>query len=108
VHPVIVGGIIVVAAADQKMLDDPTAHGHASTSWLILGGTALFLGGHAIFKAAVWRLVSWPRVIGVLVVLALGALAPHTAALTLGVCALAVIVAVAIADRIQHPASFSR
>jgi low temperature requirement protein LtrA len=104
VHPLIIGGIIVVAAADKKVLDDPTAHGHVGTSWLILGGTALFLGGHAIFKAVVWRLVSWPRVIGVVVLLALGALAPHTAALTLGVCALAVIVAVAIADRILHPA----
>jgi low temperature requirement protein LtrA len=104
IHPLIVGGIIVTAAADEKVLDDPTAHGRASTSWLILGGTALFLAGHAIFKAVVWRLVSRPRVVGVVVLLALGALAPHTAALTLGVCALAVVVAVAIADRIQHPA----
>jgi low temperature requirement protein LtrA len=102
-HPLIVGGVIVVAAADEKMLEHPAARGMTSTSWLILGGTALFLAGHAAFKAMVWRTISWPRVVGALVLLALGALAPHTAALTLGICALAVIVAVAIADRLLHP-----
>jgi low temperature requirement protein LtrA len=103
IHPVIFGGIIVVAAADEKVLEHPAARGAASTSWLILGGTALFLAGHAAFKAMVWRTASWPRIAGAAVLLVLGALAPHTAALTLAVCALAVIVAVAIADRVLHP-----
>ena len=35
-----------------------------ATAWLVLGGIALFLAGHAVFKALVWRTVSWPRVIG--------------------------------------------
>jgi low temperature requirement protein LtrA len=104
VHPLIVGGVIVVAAADEKVLEHPAAHGVTSTSWLVLGGAALFLAGHAAFKAVVWRVVSWPRVAGALVLVALGALAPHTAGLTLGICALAVVVAVAICDRVQHPA----
>jgi low temperature requirement protein LtrA len=103
IHPLIVGGVIVTAAADAKVLDHPAAHGEASTAWLVLGGTALFLGGHAVFKAVVWRRVSWPRVIAVAVLLALGLLVPHTAALTLAISAVAVVVAVAIADRIQQP-----
>jgi low temperature requirement protein LtrA len=103
IHPVMIGGIIVIAAADENVLDHPTAHGDASTAWLVLGGTALFLGGHALFKAVVWRLVSWPRVIAVIVLVALGLLVPHTAALTLAICAVAVVVALAIADRIGHP-----
>jgi low temperature requirement protein LtrA len=103
IHPLIVGGIIVIAAADEHVLKDPTKHGDGTIAWLILGGTALFLGGHALFKAVVWRLPSWPRIGGVVVLAALGVLAPHVAALTLGICALAVVVAVAIADRLVHP-----
>jgi low temperature requirement protein LtrA len=103
IHPLIVGGIIVTAAADERVLDDPTVRGDATTAWLVLAGTALFLGGHALFKAVVWRRVSWPRLAGVAALAALGLLAPHTTALTLTICAVAVIVAVAIADRVLHP-----
>ncbi len=103
IHPLIVGGVIVTAAADEVVLEHPTAHGEASTAWLILGGTALFLGGHALFKAVVWRRISWPRVVAVAVLAGLGLLAPHTAALTLAICAVAVVVSVAIADRVTHP-----
>lgn len=105
VHPLIVAGIIVSAAADEAVLHSPTARGVTSTSWLIIGGTALFLLGHAVFKAVVWRLVSWPRVLGVVVLLALLVVAPHVSALTLGVAVLAVVIAVALADRITHPAA---
>jgi low temperature requirement protein LtrA len=99
IHPLIVGGIIVAAAADEKVLEDPSNHDMA-VAWLTLGGTALYLGGHAIFKAVVWRMVSWPRVVGALLLFALLPLGPHVAALALGICALAVIVAVACADRL--------
>jgi low temperature requirement protein LtrA len=104
VHPIIIGGIIVAAAADEELLRDPGAEAHTSTSWLLVGGTALFLGGHAIFKAIVWRTVSWPRVIAVIVLAALLVLAPHVSALPLGLGVLAVVLGVAIADRILHPA----
>jgi low temperature requirement protein LtrA len=103
IHPLIVGGIIVTAAADYQVLHDPTARGHATTAWLALGGTALFLGGHALFKAVVWRRASWPRLSGVAALAALAVLAPHVTALTLGSCVLAVVVVVAVADRLWHP-----
>jgi low temperature requirement protein LtrA len=105
IHPLIVGGIIVAAAADEIVLDHPSTQGHTTTSWLVLGGAALYLGGHALFKAVIWRLVSWPRVIGTAVCLALFALAPHVSALVLSGCALAVIVGVAVADRVLHAAN---
>jgi low temperature requirement protein LtrA len=104
IHPFIVGGIIVTAAADELLLDGPSERGDLTTAGLMLGGTALFLGGHAAFKAMVWRTVSWPRVGGAVGALALFALAPHVTALTLGICTLGVIVGVAIADRLfAHP-----
>lgn len=107
IHPLIIGGIIVTAAADERVLDEPTARGDGVTAWLILGGTALFIGGHALFKAVVWRQVSWPRLVAVVVLLAIALLAPHVAVVTLSISALAVVVGVAIADRVLHPLSVS-
>ena len=98
IHPVMVAGIIVVAAADQVVLSRPGAVGVASTAWLILGGTALFIAGHAAFKIAVWRVVPWSRLAAVAVLVLLGLAAPHLSALALGACAAAVVIAVAALD----------
>jgi len=98
IHPIMVAGIIVTAAADEIVLSHPSEPATASTSWLLLGGTGLFIAGHAGFKAALWRRLSWQR-IGALGALALlGALAPHVSALVLAACTAAVVVAVCAAD----------
>jgi low temperature requirement protein LtrA len=98
IHPVMVAGIIVVAAADQVVLSRPGAAGVASTAWLTLGGTALFIAGHAAFKIAVWRVVPWSRLAAVAVLGLLGLAAPYLSALALGTCAAAVVIAVAALD----------
>jgi low temperature requirement protein LtrA len=98
IHPVMVAGIIVVAAADEVVLSDPRARATVAAAWLLLGGYALYLAGHAAFKAVVWRTVSWSRIAAVAVLALLGLLAPHVAVLTLAICAAAVIVAVVVAD----------
>ena len=67
-------------------------------AWLILGGYALYLAGHAAFKAVVWRTVSWPRIAAVAVLALAGLLVPHVTVLVLAACAAGVILAVAIAD----------
>ena len=100
IHPVMVAGIIVSAAADQKVLSDPGATASTAAAWMILGGPALFLAGHAAFKLVIWRSVSWPRVAGIVV---LGLLAPAARAipsLALATCAAAVVAAVAATDRL--------
>ena len=48
-----VAGIIVCAAADEKVLADPGATASTASAWMILGGPALFLAGHAAFKLVV-------------------------------------------------------
>jgi low temperature requirement protein LtrA len=103
IHPLIVAGIIVTAAADDLVLDEPDARGHMSTAWLVLGGVGLFLGGHALFKAVMWRVVPSTRLAAVVLLALLLLVAPHITALELAIAALAVIFAVAIADRLQHP-----
>jgi low temperature requirement protein LtrA len=80
------------------VVSKPGATGLASTSWLILGGTALFIAGHAAFKIAVWRVVPWSRLAAVAVLGLLGLAAPHVPALGLGTCAAAVVITVAVLD----------
>jgi low temperature requirement protein LtrA len=98
IHPVMVAGIIVVAAGDQIALSAPGAVGHTAVSVMLLGGTALFLLGHALFKLAIWGQISWARIGGAVAAAVLGLLAPHVSALVLSICAAAVVVAAAAAD----------
>jgi low temperature requirement protein LtrA len=100
IHPVMVAGIIVIAAADDIVLSHPDERAGLASALLILGGTALYLGGHAAFKALVWRTASWPRLGGVAVAGLLGLLAPHVTVLVLAGCATAVVVGVAAADHL--------
>ena len=99
IHPLMVAGIIVTAAADEKVLSDLDAAASTTSAWMILGGPALFLLGHAAFKYVVWRRVSWPRLAGI-AALALLALASRAIpALALAACAAGVVAAVAVTDR---------
>jgi low temperature requirement protein LtrA len=100
-----IAGIIVVAAADDEVLAHPEAVGEAATTWMILGGAALFLAGHALFTAVVWRETPWSRIVAIIALALLGLLAPHISALALGVCAAAVVVGVAVADRLLQEES---
>jgi low temperature requirement protein LtrA len=105
IHPVMVAGIIVVAAADQKVLSEPGATASTASAWMILGGPGLFLAGHAAFKWVVWGYVSWPRVAGVALLALLGLAAKAIPELGLAACAAGVVAAVAATDRLPglHP-----
>ncbi len=65
---------------------------------MLLGGTALYLLGHAALQGRGLGPVSWTRIGGVVVLAALGGLAPFVSALVLSVCAAVVVLAVAAAD----------
>ena len=101
IHPVMVAGIIVAAAGDQDILTSPSAHATAS-AWLILGGPALFLAGHAAFKYVLWGIFPWTRLAGIAVLALLGTAAPVLPEIALAGCAAAVVAVVAAADRRPH------
>ena len=100
IHPVMVAGIIVSAAADDKVLSDPAAVASTASTWMILGGPALFLAGHAAFKLVVWHFVSWPRLAGIAGLALLALTSRAIPALALAACATAVVAAVAVTDRL--------
>jgi low temperature requirement protein LtrA len=96
-----VAGIIVAAAGDQEVLSAPAATARTAYAWLILGGPALFLAGHAAFKYVVWRVFPWTRLAGVAVLALLALAAPSLPDIALSACAAAVAAAVAATDRRQ-------
>jgi low temperature requirement protein LtrA len=102
IHPIMVAGIIVTAAADAKVVAHPAAVGEAGTAWLVLGGGALFLAGHALFTAVVWRVTPWSRIAAIVVLALLGLLAPYVSALILSIGAVAIVVGVAVTDRLYQ------
>jgi low temperature requirement protein LtrA len=102
VHPIMVAGIVVAAAADQEVLSRPAASPTAGAAWMVLGGSALFLIGHSAFKILIWRLVPWSRLLAVAFLGLLAPVALHVSALALAWCATAVVTAVVVADRFQH------
>jgi len=64
-HLPMVAGIIAVAAADELTVAHPRELGTLVSVTLTLGGIALFLAGHALFKWAVFGALSWPRVVAI-------------------------------------------
>jgi len=95
-----VAGIIVTAAADEKILSGPGRPATTAAAWMILGGPALFLLGHAAFKFVVWRSVSWPRVAGIAGLALLALASKAIPDLALAACAAGVVAAVAVTDRL--------
>ncbi len=98
VHPIMIAGIIASAAADDLILGDPGSHPSLAVVWLTLGGTALFIAGHAVFKAVVWEVVPWPRIGAVAVLLALVPVGTSVPALAVGAIALAILLIVLVLD----------
>jgi len=92
----IVAGIIAVAAGDRLLLARPTQPAGVATASILLGGTALFLAGHALFKLAIWHHVSRSHVAAIIVLLVLIPIAvflPGLAVAALAIVGLGVVAA---------------
>ena len=103
-HLPMVAGIIVTAVADELIIKHPAGHADAATVVTALGGPALFLAGHALFKFTVFGVVSVVRIAAILL---LGILVPIAAGLTpllIGIIATSVVVAVALIETLRSPA----
>jgi low temperature requirement protein LtrA len=95
-HLPMVAGIIAVAAADELTVAHPGDQGTAASVALTLGGTMLFLAGHASFKRAVFQELPWSHLAAMLVLavlLPVGLMAP---ALLLSAAACLVLVGLAV------------
>ena len=92
----IVAGIIAAAAGDRLLLARPTQPAGVATASILLGGTAIFLAGHALFKLAIWHHVSRSHVAAIILLLVLIPIAvflPGLAVAALAIVGLGVVAA---------------
>jgi low temperature requirement protein LtrA len=94
-HLPMVAGIIVAAVGNELTVTDPRGDADAATIATVVGGPALFLAGHVLFKRALLGVLSVARLVAIA---ALGVLVPLgwvVSPLVLAVMATLVLVAVA-------------
>jgi low temperature requirement protein LtrA len=103
-HLPMVAGIIVAAVGDELMVAHPLDATSAAAAATILGGPALFLAGHILFKWAMFDHVSRPRLAAILALAALAPLSPAVPALLLAGAATLVVATVAVWDVRMYPA----
>lgn len=104
-HLPMVAGIIAVAASDEITVTHPGEPGKAAFTMLVLGGTALFLAGQALFKWAISELLPWSPWSRVVAIAALAALVPvggALPALALSAAATLVVVALVVWDTVTE------
>jgi low temperature requirement protein LtrA len=107
-HVPMVAGIIVAAVADELTIAHPGGPTSAAAATTILGGPALFLAGHALFKRAVFDHVSRPRFAALVALAALAPLSPLLPPLALAAAATLVVAAVAAWDARAYPVPLRR
>jgi low temperature requirement protein LtrA len=101
-HLPMIAGIIAVAAADELMVAHPGDQGTAASVTLTLGGTAVFLAGHTLFKWAVFGVLSWPRVVAIAALVALIPVGFVVPALALGIAVALIAAALAAWDTLAR------
>ena len=99
-HIPMIAGVIVAAAADEVLIAHPLDAATVETTALMLGGPALYLAGNALFKWTLWEYVPWSRLVAIGALAALVPVAAVSSTLVLGVCATAVVVALAVRDTV--------
>lgn len=99
IHPVMIAGIIAVAAGDRFVLANPLGTASSATALALLGGSAIFLTGHALFKRAIWRSWSWTRIAAIVVLALLTPVGLRVPGLAVSAFAVATVTLVVILDR---------
>ncbi|MFI5029118.1 MAG: low temperature requirement protein A [Reyranellales bacterium] len=95
-HLLIVAGIIVSAVADEIALTHPHGHADLKDVLVIVGGPALYLLGTALFKRLTAPNVPLSHLVGLGLLLALGATGGVIARLHLATATTAILIVVAI------------
>ena len=101
-HVPMVAGVIAAAGGYELAIAHPGDQVDAATACLILGGPALFLVGHTLFKRSLWGFVPRARLAAMGALVALIPVAIVSSTLVLLVLASAVVVAVAWSSSRMH------
>jgi len=98
-----VAGIIAVAAGDRLLLAQPTRPAGVATASILLGGTGIFLAGHALFKLAIWHHLSRSHIAAIILLMLSIPMAVFLPGLVVAVLAIVGLGVVVAALRGQAP-----
>jgi low temperature requirement protein LtrA len=100
-HVVLVGAIVLSAVGDELVIAHPTEalEGSAEVA-AVVGGPALYLFAHALFRWRLARRPGWRRPLGGLACVLIGLALPGADALVLALLVLVVLVAVITTDQV--------
>jgi low temperature requirement protein LtrA len=101
-HLPMIAGIIAVAAGDELVVAHPYYLGTPASIALTLGGTALFLAGHAFFKWTVFGELSFSRLVAIVALAGLIPVGFAIPALALAIAAALIVVGVAAWDALAY------
>jgi low temperature requirement protein LtrA len=104
-HLPLVAGIIVTAVGDELVIAHPIGQADVATIATVLGGPALFLAGHALFKYTVFGVLSWSRLVAVALLIGLAPVAFWLSPLVIGLAATLVVAGVALHESVFGPAA---
>jgi low temperature requirement protein LtrA len=104
-HVIMVAGVILSAVGDELVIAHPTEELPAAEIAAVVGGPALYLLAHVLFRLRMAGSVSWKRLVGAVAVMAVGGIG--AAAPGLVVAALVVVVLVAVIGS-EHLAAVRR
>jgi low temperature requirement protein LtrA len=99
-HVVMVAGIILAAVGDELVIAHPTEHLSAEEAAAVVGGPALYLVAHALFRLRMAGTVAWKRLAAALGCVAVGLLAGVVASLVVGALVVAVLVGLIVAEHV--------
>jgi low temperature requirement protein LtrA len=94
-HLPIVAGVIVSAVGDELAIAHPLGHASPEIVATVLGGPALFLAGHALFKWAIFGVYSLPRIMAIALLGIVALVGQGWAPLSLATSALLIVAGVA-------------
>ncbi|HEX5167232.1 MAG TPA: low temperature requirement protein A, partial [Thermomicrobiales bacterium] len=103
-HLPMVAGIILAAVGDELSIAHPRGETDTATAAVILGGPALFLAGHTLYKLAIFGYFSRPRLAGIAALILLIPVASVTTPVALAALATTVIIGISIADVLHYRA----
>jgi low temperature requirement protein LtrA len=104
-HLPLVAGIIVTAVGDELVIGHPIGQADMATIATVLGGPALFLAGHALFKYTVFGVVSGARLVAIALLVGLVPVAFGLSPLVIGLAATLVVAGVAFHESVFHSAA---
>jgi low temperature requirement protein LtrA len=102
-HLPMVAGVIVIAVADELIITHPGGSADAALVAVAFGGPALFLAGHALYKWALFGVISAARMVAIAVLVLLAPIALALTPLAVSILATVVVVGVAVLETLRAP-----